>query len=67
MHHTITGVDLAKEEIQVCVSKRNKVHSNQAMTNAFYPFHDVALKHVHSRLIWIPAVKRGWICTREHR
>lgn len=32
MHHTITGVDLAKEEIQVCVSKHNKVHSNQAMT-----------------------------------
>ena len=32
MHNTITGVDLAKEEIQVCVSKRNKVQSNQAMT-----------------------------------
>ncbi len=32
MHHTITGVDLAKDEIQVCVSKHNKVHSNKAMT-----------------------------------
>ena len=34
MHHihTITGVDLAKEEIQVCVIKHNKVHSNTAMT-----------------------------------
>lgn len=32
MHHIITGVDLAKEEIQVCVCKRNKVQSNQAMT-----------------------------------
>lgn len=32
MHHTITGVDLAKEEIQVCVTKRNKVQSNQPMT-----------------------------------
>ena len=32
MHHTITGVDLAKEEIQVCVTKHNKVHSNKAMT-----------------------------------
>jgi len=32
MNHTITGVDLAKEEIQVCVSKHNKVHSNKAMT-----------------------------------
>ncbi|MEP7706787.1 IS110 family transposase [Paraglaciecola sp. 25GB23A] len=32
MHNIITGVDLAKEEIQVCVFKRNKVQSNQAMT-----------------------------------
>ena len=32
MHNIITGVDLAKEEIQVCVCKRNKVQSNQAMT-----------------------------------
>lgn len=32
MHNIITGVDLAKEEIQVCVSKRNKVLSNKAMT-----------------------------------
>ena len=32
MHHTIIGVDLAKEEIQVCVTKHNKVHSNKAMT-----------------------------------
>lgn len=32
MHNIIAGVDLAKEEIQVCVSKRNKVQSNQAMT-----------------------------------
>jgi transposase len=32
MHNTITGVDLAKDEIQVCVSKRNKVQANQAMT-----------------------------------
>ena len=32
MHTTITGVDLAKKEIQVCVCKHNKVLSNQAMT-----------------------------------
>ncbi|WP_414931721.1 IS110 family transposase [Vibrio europaeus] len=32
MNHRITGVDLAKNEIQVCVSIHNKVHSNQAMT-----------------------------------
>ena len=32
MHNIITGVDLAKEEIQVCVCKRNKVQSNLAMT-----------------------------------
>ena len=32
MHNIITGVDLAKEEIQVCVCNRNKVQSNQAMT-----------------------------------
>ena len=32
MHNTITGVDLAKEEIQVCVTKRNKVQSNVDMT-----------------------------------
>lgn len=32
MNTIITGVDLAKKEIQVCVSKHNKVHSNKAMT-----------------------------------
>lgn len=32
MHNTTVGVDLAKQEIQVCVSKRHKVQSNQAMT-----------------------------------
>lgn len=32
MHNIITGVDLAKEEIQVCVCKHKKVQSNQAMT-----------------------------------
>lgn len=32
MHNTITGVDLAKDEIQVCVTKRKKVQVNQAMT-----------------------------------
>ncbi|WP_240652673.1 IS110 family transposase [Rheinheimera riviphila] len=32
MHKIITGVDLAKEEIQVCVCKHNKVQSNQAQT-----------------------------------
>jgi len=32
MHTIIAGIDLAKDEIQVCVSKRNKVQSNQAMT-----------------------------------
>ena len=26
MHNIITGVDLAKEEIQVCVCKRNKLN-----------------------------------------
>lgn len=32
MNNGITGVDLAKDEIQVCVCKRNKVQSNKAMT-----------------------------------
>lgn len=32
MHDTITGVDLAKDEIQVCVCKRNKVLFNKRMT-----------------------------------
>ncbi len=32
MYNTITGVDLAKDEIQVCISKQNKVHSNKGMT-----------------------------------
>lgn len=32
VYHTITGVDLAKQEIQVCVTKHNQVQSNQAMT-----------------------------------
>lgn len=32
MNNIITGVDLAKEEIQVCVSKQSKVQSNQPMT-----------------------------------
>ena len=32
MHNTISGVDLAKNEIQVCVCKHNKVRSNKAMT-----------------------------------
>ena len=32
MLNIIAGIDLAKEEIQVCVCKHNKVQSNQAMT-----------------------------------
>jgi len=32
MYNTITGVDLAKDEIQVCSTKRGKVQSNQDMT-----------------------------------
>lgn len=32
MNNTITGVDLAKDEIQVCTCKRNKVQSNRDMT-----------------------------------
>jgi len=32
MHQTITGVDLAKDEIQVVATKHIKVHSNKAMT-----------------------------------
>lgn len=32
MHTIIAGVDLAKDELQVCVCKHNKVQSNQAMT-----------------------------------
>ena len=32
-HHTIAGVDLAKDVIQVCLVKRNKVHSNVEMTS----------------------------------
>lgn len=32
MHDTITGVDLAKNEIQICLSKHKKVQSNKAMT-----------------------------------
>lgn len=32
MNNTITGVDLAKEEIQVCVCKDNTVQSNKPMT-----------------------------------
>ena len=32
MHNTITGVDLAKYEIQVCVTKAKKVRTNDAMT-----------------------------------
>jgi fructoselysine-6-P-deglycase FrlB-like protein len=32
MHNTITGVDLAKNEIQVCITKANKVLTNDAMT-----------------------------------
>ena len=32
MYNTITGVDLAKKEIQVCLSKNQKVLSNKAMT-----------------------------------
>jgi len=31
-HNTIVGVDLAKEVIQVCIVKQNKVHSNIEMT-----------------------------------
>lgn len=34
MLNTITGVDLAKDEIQVCVCKDNKVQSNRDMTPA---------------------------------
>jgi len=59
MHHTITGVDLAKEEIQVCVAKHNKVHSNQAMTPEQFtswlanakPMTIVFLKHVPPQII----------------
>lgn len=32
MHNTITGVDLTKNEIQVCMTKANKVLTNDAMT-----------------------------------
>lgn len=32
MHNISAGVDLAKNEIQVCTSKKNKVQSNDAMT-----------------------------------
>ncbi|MDI4654765.1 MULTISPECIES: IS110 family transposase [Pseudoalteromonas] len=32
MNKIVVGVDLAKNEIQVCVTKHNKVHSNEAMT-----------------------------------
>ena len=32
MHSTRVGVDLAKDVIQVCVFKRNKVQSNIEMT-----------------------------------
>ena len=32
MHNISAGVDLAKDEIQVCTSKKNKVQSNDAMT-----------------------------------
>ncbi len=32
MHNTITGVDLAKDEIQVCSTRRGQVRSNQEMT-----------------------------------
>lgn len=34
MKHTIVGVDLAKEVIQVCVYTNKKVHSNKEMTNS---------------------------------
>lgn len=32
MNKIVAGVDLAKNEIQVCVTKHNTVHSNKAMT-----------------------------------
>jgi transposase len=31
MKNTIVGVDLAKDVIQVCIFKNNKVHSNTEM------------------------------------